>query len=122
MQTPKLLNKKCKPCEGNTAPITKEKIKEYLNMLDNWIYDNEQIRIEKTYVLKDFNECIKVTTQIAQIAEEEGHHPDILIFNWNNLKISLTTHAIKGLSENDFIMAAKLDLLIKNFINKFKSK
>lgn len=122
MLTPKFLKKKCKPCEGNTAPLTEEKIKEYLSLLDNWIYNEEQAKIEKTYTLNDFNECIKLTIQIAKLAEEEGHHPDILIFNWNNLKISLTTHAIKGLSENDFIMAAKLDLLIKNFINKFKSK
>lgn len=117
MQINKLTHKKCKPCEGGTKPMTDSDIKKYLKLVNNWIYVKEGGRIEKTYTLKNFITCIKLINEIAQIAEEEGHHPDILLYNWNNIKVSLTTHAIKGLSENDFILAAKIDLLSYKFMN-----
>lgn len=71
----------------------------------------EDVSIEKILLFKDFKEAIAFVNKVAEIAETENHHPDILIFGWNKIKLSLTTHAIGGLSENDFVLASKIDLI-----------
>ena len=103
-----LKNKKCIPCEGTEKPLTKEKSKKLLKEINNWkIIDNKMI--EKGFSFKDFKEAVKFTNKVAEIAESEGHHPNIYIYDYRKVKISLLTHAIKGLAENDFILAAKID-------------
>jgi len=101
-----LYQKKCKPCEGGTPPLTQEQSKILLTQLQNW--ELKDGRIEKEF--KDFSEAMKFVNSVAEIAEFEGHHPDIGI-SWNRVRLSLVTHAIGGLSENDFIMASKIDRL-----------
>jgi len=76
--------------------------------LSGW-HDVEEIKIEKNYKFKNFQEALDFTAKIGQIAEEEVRHPDIYLHNWNKVRLTLTTHAIKGLSENDFILASKID-------------
>ena len=103
-----LSNKKCKPCEGNILPFTEKQAKEYLKQISGWkIKDNKIIKEVK---FKNFRENMIFVNKVAEIAEQEQHHPDLQI-SYNKLKITLTTHAIKGLSENDFILAAKINIL-----------
>jgi 4a-hydroxytetrahydrobiopterin dehydratase len=104
-----LTQKNCKPCEGGTKPLIPDEYGAYLhNELSGW-HDVEGLKIEKNYKFKDFQEALDFVSKVGQIAEEEGHHPDIFLHNWNKVRLTLTTHAIKGLSENDFILAAKID-------------
>ncbi len=106
-----LSKKHCVPCEGSAKPLDKEEIAKYLLQLkSSWaIVDDKEI--QKTFKLKNFVKAIEFVNKIAEVAESEGHHPDITI-NYNKVKIQLTTHAIKGLSENDFVIAAKIEKLI----------
>ena len=109
-----LLNKKCVPCEGGVIPFDISEIHKYQKKVDGWSVvknDKEIYYIEKEFKFKNFLESQKFTIDVGKIAELEGHHPDIL-FGWGYAKISITTHAIKGLSENDFILAAKIDQII----------
>ena len=104
-----LAGKKCVPCEGGTPPLEAEKIQEYLKDVEGWeVLENKLIK--KTFKFKTFREAIDFVNQVANLAEKEGHHPDIHI-RYNRVTFELTTHTIKGLSENDFIIASKIDLL-----------
>jgi len=109
-----LLNKKCVPCEGGVIPFDISEIHKYQKKIDGWdvVKDKKNIFcLEKKFVFKDFLESQKFVNEVSKISEEEGHHPDIL-FGWGYSKINITTHAIEGLSENDFILAAKIDKII----------
>jgi len=97
------------PCEGGTPPLEAEKVQEYLKQVEGWEVIDDKL-IKKTFKFKTFLEGIDFVNQVAGLAEEEGHHPDIHI-RYNRVTFELTTHTIKGLSENDFIMASKIDLL-----------
>lgn len=104
-----LKHKKCVPCEGGVKPLTPDEYGAYLrNELTGWV-DVEQKQIEKEYKLKSFKEALEFVNKVGAIAESEGHHPDINIHGWNKVKLTLSTHAIGGLSENDFILASKID-------------
>ncbi|PIT88896.1 MAG: 4a-hydroxytetrahydrobiopterin dehydratase [Candidatus Levybacteria bacterium CG10_big_fil_rev_8_21_14_0_10_36_7] len=105
-----LLNQKCVPCEGGTEPMDEGEVKTHLSYLKtSWeVEDGKQI--EKKFEFKDFKEAMEFVNKVADIAENEGHHPDIKI-SYNKVKIELSTHAIKGLSPNDFIVARKIELL-----------
>ena len=106
-----LLNKKCIPCEGGVVPFDVSEIHKYQKKVDGWqiIKNDKNIYfIEKIFNFKNFLESQKFVNEVSKISEEEGHHPDIL-FGWGYAKITITTHAIEGLSENDFILAAKID-------------
>ena len=110
-----LLKKKCIPCEGGVIPFDISKIHEYQKKVDGWdITKNEKniYFLENKFTFKNFLESQKFVNEIGVISEREGHHPDIS-FGWGYAKISITTHAIEGLSENDFILAAKVDEKIK---------
>jgi 4a-hydroxytetrahydrobiopterin dehydratase len=100
--------KKCKPCEGGVDPFTRERIDKYLSLVKEWQVNDDKKSISKLFKFKDFKEALAFVNQVGEIAEAEGHHPDIEL-GWGRVKISLTTHAIKGLSENDFILAYKID-------------
>ena len=103
-----LAGKKCVPCEGGTPPLEDGKIQEYLKEVEGWEFENEKL-IKKTFKFKTFRESINFVNRVAGLAEQENHHPDIII-RFRKVTFELTTHAIKGLSENDFIMASKIDL------------
>tara|TARA_B100001057_G_scaffold30086_1_gene27418 strand:+ start:8035 stop:8376 length:342 start_codon:yes stop_codon:yes gene_type:complete len=106
-----LLKKKCVPCEGGVIPFDISEIHKYQKKIDGWnIVKNEKdiYLLEKNLTFKNFLESQNFVNEVGKICEEEGHHPDIS-FGWGYVKINITTHAIEGLSENDFILAAKID-------------
>ena len=106
-----LLKKKCKPCEGGVVPFDVSEIHKYQKKVDGWDITkdkNEIFFLIKKFTFKNFLESQKFVNNIGKISEEEDHHPDIS-FGWGYAKINITTHAIEGLSENDFILAAKID-------------
>ena len=104
-----LLKKKCVACEGKgMKPLNKEEAFSLMEQLEGWNIDEGFKIIFKEYKFKDFIGATNFVNKVAEIAEEEGHHPDIHIF-YNKVVLELTTHAIKGLSGNDFIVAAKID-------------
>tara|TARA_Y100000389_G_C17223388_1_gene394435 strand:- start:279 stop:623 length:345 start_codon:yes stop_codon:yes gene_type:complete len=106
-----LFDKKCKPCEGGVIPFDISEIHKYQKQVDGWkIIKNEKniYFLEKKFTFKNFLESQNFVNNVGKISEEEDHHPDIS-FGWGYAKINITTHAIEGLSENDFILAAKID-------------
>jgi len=106
-----LLNKKCLPCEGGVTPFDISEIHKYQKKVDGWnIVKNEKniYFLEKKFSFKNFLDSQSFVNEVGKISEEEGHHPEIS-FGWGYSKINITTHAISGLSENDFILAAKID-------------
>lgn len=105
-----LTSKRCVPCEGGVAPLTPAEIKPYLAQISAEWHVEDDKKIEREFTFRDFNEAITFVNKVADLAEEEGHHPDFDI-HYNRVEVELTTHAIGGLSENDFILAAKIDRL-----------
>ena len=106
-----LLNKKCLPCEGGVLPFDISEIHKYQKKVDGWcILKNEKkiYHLYKKYNFKNFLESQIFINKVGEISEKENHHPDIS-FGWGYAKVIVTTHAIEGLSENDFILAAKID-------------
>ena len=106
-----LINKKCLPCEGGVLPFDISEIHKYQKKVDGWdiVKNNANIYLlEKKFTFKNFLKSQNFINEVGKISEEEGHHPDIS-FGWGYAEIKITTHAIKGLSENDFILAAKID-------------
>jgi len=109
-----LVKKKGVPCEGGEIPFDITEIHKYQKKVDGWdILKNEKniFHLFKKYDFKNFIESQIFINKVGEISENEGHHPDIS-FGWGYAKIKITTHAIEGLSENDFILAAKIDQLI----------
>ena len=106
-----LAKKKCIPCEGGIPPFDMEEIHKYLKRVNGWnvLKDKDKnFFIEKEFKFKDYVSSEKFVLEIGKIAEGEAHHPDIS-FGWGYAKIKISTHAIKGLAESDFILAAKID-------------
>jgi 4a-hydroxytetrahydrobiopterin dehydratase len=106
-----LTSKKCVPCEGGVPSLDLSEIHKYQKKVDGWNVKSNKKKIyflEKNFKFKNFIESQKFINKVGEISEQEGHHPDIL-FGWGYARISITTHAIEGLSENDFILAAKID-------------
>jgi len=109
-----LTEKKCLPCEGGVLPFDISEIHKYQKKVDGWdlTKDNKEVFfLSKKFNFDNFLESQKFVNEVGKISEEEGHHPDIS-FGWGYAEIKITTHAIKGLSENDFILAAKIDKII----------
>ena len=104
----KLSKNKCEPCTGNTPKLNIDEISSYLSQVENWSVNENNEMIFKKFQFKNFNEALKFTVKIGKIADKESHHPDISI-GWGYALIMLHTHAIKGLSVNDFILASKID-------------
>jgi 4a-hydroxytetrahydrobiopterin dehydratase len=106
-----LATKKCGPCEGGIPEYSPEEAKEQLKKLAGWRIVPDGDRIRKDWIVKDFMAGIDFFNAVAKLAEAEGHHPDLHLEGYRNLWIEVWTHAIAGLSENDFILAAKIDLI-----------
>lgn len=105
-----LAAKTCVPCRGGVPPMPKDEAERYLREAPGWVLRDDGSRIERTFKLKNFKDALVLVNRIGALAEEEGHHPDIT-FGWGYVTASLHTHKIKGLHENDFIMAAKINRL-----------
>ena len=106
-----LANKKCVPCEGNIPPFNAEEIHKYLKKVDGWEVVEDKIdgfHLIKSFKFDNFLKSQEFVNKVGEIAESEGHHPD-LWFGWGYARIKIFTHAIKGLAESDFILAAKID-------------
>lgn len=103
-------NKKCKPCEGDVPPMDKKDIEKYLKEINNEWRVVDDKKISREFKLVNFKHAMDFVRKVADLAEDEGHHPDIHIF-YSRVVIELSTHAINGLSENDFILAYKIDQL-----------
>ena len=104
-----LIAKKCKPCEGGVDPCTLDESQDQLEKLSGWYLTHDGQRIRKDWTVKHFMAGMNFFNKVAEIAEDDGHHPDLHIEGYRNVSIELWTHAIGGLSENDFILAAKID-------------
>ncbi len=105
-----LAQKKCVACEGFETPFVREEAEVLLMQVKNWQLSEEAKSISKRFSFKNFSEALMFVNKVGSLAEEEGHHPDIEL-GWGRVTVLLTTHAIKGLSENDFILAAKIDAI-----------
>ena len=103
-----LLQKKCVPCEGGAMPMPKDQVEEYMVDVPGWTLDAEGKKISKTFKFADFIGAINFVERVADVAEMDNHHPDIHVY-YNKVTLDLWTHAIGGLSENDFIVAAKIN-------------
>ncbi len=108
-----LTKKHCVPCEGGTPPFSQAQEDEYIEKVKDWslIRDSEH-KLRRQFKFDDFKASLSFVNKVGEIAEAEQHHPDIYIF-YNKVQIELFTHAVGGLSENDFIVAAKIDELTK---------
>ena len=104
-----LTAKKCEPCEGGVDPCPLPFVKDQLQKLPGWYLTHQNQRIRKDWKVKNFMAGLEFFNQVGEIAETEGHHPDLHLEGYRNVSIELWTHAIGGLSENDFILAAKID-------------
>ncbi len=98
----------CVACEAGTPPLSVEQAEEMMDQVPGW--ELRENKLARRFRFKDFKEAMAFVNKVADLAESEGHHSDIYI-SWNRVRLELTTHAIKGLSENDFIMAAKVSML-----------
>ena len=105
-----LAQKKCVPCEVGGTALTKEEAHVLLAQTPGWQLDEDAKKISRNFKFKDFKEALAFANKVGAIAEGAGHHPDILL-KWGKVVVELSTHAIKGLSENDFILAAKIDTI-----------
>lgn len=104
-----LRDKRCVPCEGGMPPLSAGKIAEFLSQVSGWIEHDS--RLQKTLNFADFSEAMKFVNRMAEVAESEGHHPDFCV-HYSRVEIALWTHAAGGLTENDFILAARIDALL----------
>lgn len=106
-----LLEKKCLPCEGGVEPCSLSAAHQQLAELSGWRLTNEAQRIRKDWKFKNFVAAMQFLNAVAELAEQEAHHPDLHLESYRLVGIEIWTHAIGGLSENDFILAAKIDQL-----------
>lgn len=97
---------KCVPCEGGVEKLTAEQCAALLKQLDGWALQGN--KLQKEYRFKNFSEAMAFVNKMAAVAESEGHHPDFTV-HYNLVQVSIWTHAVNGLTENDFILAAKID-------------
>ena len=103
-----LTSKTCTPCRGGVPPMERGEVERHLEEVPAWTLKEGPDRIERTFKTKDYAEAFEIVRKVSEIAEAEGHHPDVS-FGWGYATVVLYTHKIKGLHENDFIMAAKID-------------
>jgi 4a-hydroxytetrahydrobiopterin dehydratase len=106
-----LTRKRCAPCEGGVPALGPEQVGGYLAALPGWTLTADGRRIRREWRAKDFEAALAFFNRVGRLAEEEGHHPDLHLTSYRNVAIEIWTHAVGGLSENDFILAAKIDTL-----------
>lgn len=111
MSDTKLTQRKCEPCEGKTTPFTKEEARRYLEQTPGWQLDESGKGIYRDFVTKNFTAAVIFINKVKDVAEADNHHPDLHLTSYRKLRIDLSTHAIGGLSKNDFILAAKINEL-----------
>ncbi len=105
-----LQHKRCVPCEGEVAKLTREEAKKLHEEVPEWVLSEDATTLSRSFAFKDFKNALAFVNMVGKVAEEEWHHPDIR-FGWGRVDVTFTTHSIRGLSENDFIMAAKVNML-----------
>ena len=108
MDSDRLGQKKCTPCEGGIPPMSRSEADEMMGGVPQWSLTHEGRHLTRQFTFGDFKEAMTFVNGVAEVAEAEGHHPDICI-HWNKVDLDLFTHKIDGLHENDFILAAKID-------------
>jgi 4a-hydroxytetrahydrobiopterin dehydratase len=114
MTTPtavELRGKRCLPCEGGVPPLPAEAVRQYLAALPAWKLSEDGKRIRREWRVKDFVTALDFFQRVGAVAEEQDHHPDLHVAGYRNVAIEIWTHAVGGLSENDFILASKIDML-----------
>jgi 4a-hydroxytetrahydrobiopterin dehydratase len=114
MATPsanELREKRCRPCEGGVAPLNPHEAKRLVEAVSGWKLGDASKSIWREWKTADFSSAMEFLNQVARLAEDEDHHPDLHLTGYRNVTIELSTHAIEGLSENDFILAAKVNEL-----------
>ena len=112
MDKKELSQGKCEPCSGNTPKLSFDEVSKYLSELNQWSVNDNQEMIFKKYKFSNFNNALKFANNVGKLSDKEGHHPDISI-GWGYCLVMMHTHAIKGLSINDFILASKIDQIDK---------
>ncbi|MHC4709852.1 MAG: 4a-hydroxytetrahydrobiopterin dehydratase [Planctomycetota bacterium] len=105
-----LADKECVPCRGGVPPLTADKVRDLLRELDGWTVEQEY-HLTRTYELPDFATALAFVTRIGDIAEQQNHHPDLYLA-WGKVRVEVWTHKISGLTESDFIFAAKVDAAV----------
>jgi len=108
-----LAAKSCVPCRGGIPPLSEAKARELVADTPGWRLEESATRLTRRFEFRDFVEAMKFVNRVADVAEQEGHHPDIAI-HWNRVDLTLWTHKIGGLHENDFILAAKIKRLLED--------
>ena len=103
--------KKCRPCEGGIEKLSNQEALDGVQSLAGWRISQDGLRLEKEWLVQNFRAGIDFINRVAEVAEEEGHHPEIHLTGFRRVEIEIWTHAVGGLTENDFILAAKIDLL-----------
>ena len=112
MDAHELTAKRCVPCRGGIPPLPEEKARELSTAVPGWALLENGTRLVRRFEFQDFRAAMEFVNRVAGLAEEEGHHPDFAI-HWNKVELTLWTHKIGGLHENDFILAAKIDALLE---------
>ena len=112
MNNSSLTQLKCEPCSGNTPKLSSDDIQKKLSEVDEWQLNDNKDMIFKKFKFNNFKKALNFTNLVGELAEEEGHHPDISL-GWGYCLIMIHTHAVNGLSINDFILAAKIDKIIQ---------
>ncbi|HJN37861.1 MAG TPA: 4a-hydroxytetrahydrobiopterin dehydratase [Gammaproteobacteria bacterium] len=103
--------KHCKPCEGGVSPMTDKAIHEHLKSLDKWSLETNTSTLTRTFKFNNFYQTMSFVNAVAWVANQEDHHPDLEV-SYGSCTVNLSTHAVNGLTDNDFIMAAKISDLI----------
>jgi len=111
MTTQELQNARCVPCEGGVPRLTGDEARDQLAQVSGWTLLEGPDRIQKSWTVKNFMAGMAFFERVAELAEAEGHHPDLHLHGYRNVEIEIWTHAIGGLSLNDFILAARIDEL-----------
>jgi 4a-hydroxytetrahydrobiopterin dehydratase len=106
-----LIARHCAACEGGVPALTPDQVRRYREAVPGWTVSTDGTRIRREWRVRDFVAGLDFFQRVGQVAEEEGHHPDLHLTGYRNVAIEIYTHAIGGLSENDFILAAKIDRL-----------
>ncbi|MFO0880631.1 MAG: 4a-hydroxytetrahydrobiopterin dehydratase [Gemmataceae bacterium] len=106
-----LIQRHCQACEGGLPPLTADQVRVYLQAVPAWTLTEDGHRIRREWRVKDFLTALAFFQRIGEVAEAENHHPDLHLVSYRNVAVEIWTHALGGLSENDFILAARIDLL-----------
>jgi 4a-hydroxytetrahydrobiopterin dehydratase len=109
MNATELRAKHCRPCEGGVPALSPDEVLEHLKAVPEWALTPDGKHIRRTWKVKDFAAALDFFQRVGQVAEAEDHHPDLHLTGYRDVAIELTTHATGGLTENDFILAARID-------------